>query len=424
MKLTIHRGANEIGGSCVEIRSSNNRIVIDIGMPIVTPSGSKTLPDVKGFYKHNNKQRLIDGLLISHAHLDHYGLYNFASADIQYYLGEATHKLINLSNIFIEDRGIINKFEDIQDGKQFHIGDFKITPFLMDHSAYDAYSFLIEGDGKKVFYSGDFRAHGRKWKLFYKFLSTLPEGINALLLEGTSINDRSLNSEYKKEEVVEHEIADILRKHNNTIVFGIASSQNIDRMVTFYKAAKSTGRMFVVDVYTANVLTAIRNTKGKPKIPHPSKDYPEIRVFFPRHLCNKLEKSHRKDMMYKFVPYKITKDEISENLSRVFMLVKSSMSEYLKGIKNLDASPVLYSMWKGYQEDPSMKYFIQGLTKGDESLLYNVHTSGHADVSTLKRLVSQLRPEKVIPIHTFRPEMYKELFNNVVEIADGQEIEI
>ena len=424
MKLTIHRGANEIGGSCVEIRSSNNRIVIDIGMPIVTPSGSKTLPDVKGFYKHNNKQRLIDGLLISHAHLDHYGLYNFASEDIQYYLGEATHKLINLSNIFIEDRGIINKFEDIQDGKQFHIGDFKITPFLMDHSAYDAYSFLIEAGGKKVLYSGDFRAHGRKWKLFYKFLSTLPEGINALLLEGTSINDRSLNSEYKKEEVVEHEIADILRKHNNTIVFGIASSQNIDRMVTFYKAAKSTGRMFVVDVYTANVLTAIRNTKGKPKIPHPSKDYPEIRVFFPRHLCNKLEKSHRKDMMYKFVPYKITKDEISENLSRVFMLVKSSMSEYLKGIKNLDASPVLYSMWKGYQEDPSMKYFIQGLTKGDESLLYNVHTSGHADVSTLKRLVSQLRPEKVIPIHTFRPEMYKELFNNVVEIADGQEIEI
>ena len=424
MKLTIHRGANEIGGSCVEIRSSNNRIVIDIGMPIVTPSGSKTLPDVKGFYKHDNRQRLIDGLLISHAHLDHYGLYNFASEDIQYYLGEATHKLINLSNIFIEDRGIINKFEDIQDGKQFHIGDFKITPFLMDHSAYDAYSFLIEGDGKKVFYSGDFRAHGRKWKLFYKFLSTLPEGINALLLEGTSINDRSLNSEYKKEEVVEHEIADILRKHNNTIVFGIASSQNIDRMVTFYKAAKSKGRMFVVDVYTANVLTAIRNTKGKPKIPHPSKDYPEIRVFFPRHLCNKLEKSHRKDMMYKFVPYKITKDEISENLSRVFMLVKSSMSEYLKGIKNLDASPVLYSMWKGYQEDPSMKYFIQGLTKGDESLLYNVHTSGHADVSTLKRLVSQLRPEKVIPIHTFRPEMYKELFNNVVEIADGQEIEI
>ena len=79
---------------------------------------------------------------------------------------------------------------------------------------------------------------------------------------------------------------------------------------------------------------------------------------------------------------------------------------------------------KGYQEDPSMKYFIQGLTKGDESLLYNVHTSGHADVSTLKRLVSQLNPEKVIPIHTFRPEMYKELFNNVVEIADGQEIEI
>jgi ribonuclease J len=419
MKLTIHRGANEIGGSCVEIQSSNNRIVIDIGMPIVTPYGSKTLPDIKGFYKHDDKHRLMDGLLISHAHLDHYGLYNFASEDIQYYLGEATHKLINLSNIFIEDRGIISKVEYIRDRKHFLIGNFKITPFLMDHSAYDAYAFLIEADGKKVFYSGDFRAHGRKGKLFYKFLRTVPEGINALLLEGTSINDGSLNTEFKKEEVVEREIAGILEKHN-TIAFGIASSQNIDRMVTFYKAAKRTDRMFVVDVYTANVLTAI----GYPTIPHPSKNYPEIRVFFPRYLCDKLEKGHQKDMMYKFVPYKITKDEISSNLSRVFMLVKSSMSEYLKEIKNLDASPVIYSMWKGYQEDPSMKYFIRGLTKGDDSLLYNAHTSGHADVSTLKRLVSRLRPDKVIPIHTFRPEMYKELFNNVVEIADGQEIEI
>ncbi|MBI4679952.1 MAG: hypothetical protein HY753_01750 [Nitrospirae bacterium] len=41
MKFTIHRGTQEIGGSCVEVKSRNNRIVIDIGMPIVTPSGKK-----------------------------------------------------------------------------------------------------------------------------------------------------------------------------------------------------------------------------------------------------------------------------------------------------------------------------------------------------------------------------------------------
>lgn len=437
MKLTIHRGTQEIGGSCVEVKSRNNRIVIDIGMPIVTPSGkkfdfndynkmsleklidSKILPDIKGFYRQDGKSGLIDGLLISHAHIDHYGFYNFANEDIQYYLGEATHKLINLSNIFIEDRGLIKKVAYIRDGTQFHIGDFTITPFLMDHSAFDAYAFLIEADRRKLFYSGDFRSHGRKGKLFYKFIRTAPEDIDALLLEGTSINRGSLNPKFKNEEVVEYEIAKVL-KERKTIVFCIASSQNIDRMVSFYKAAKRTGRLFVVDVYTANVLTET----GNPNIPHPSERYPEIRVFFPRHLCDKLEKHQNKDMIYKFARYKITKEEITEGQSNVFMLIKSSMRSYLNGIKNLGVSPVIYSMWDGYLKEPLMKDFVRTLTKGDDKLIYRIHTSGHADVISLKKFVSRLKPDKIIPIHTFGHQMYKEHFKNVIEISYGQEIEI
>lgn len=438
MKLTIHRGAHEIGGSCVEIKSRNNRIVIDIGVPIVTPSGkkfdfkdynklsleeliaSKILPDIKGFYKQDSSNMLIDGLLISHSHIDHYGFYHFANQNIHYYLGVATHSLIKLSNIFIEDRGLIEKVAYIQDRTSFHIGDIKITPFLMDHSAFDAYAFLIEADGKKLFYSGDFRSHGRKGKMFYKFIRTAPEGINALLLEGTLIKERDSSSKtFKTEEAVENEIVKVLNDHK-TIVFGIASSQNIDRMVSFYKAAKRTGRLFVVDVYTANVLTEIANLK----IPHPSENYPEIRVFFPMHLCDKLEKRQKKDMMYKFARYKITKDEISANLSNVFMLIKSSMRSYLDGIKNIGASPVIYSMWDGYLSERSTKDFVRSLNKGDDSLMYHVHSSGHADVSTLKRVVSRLRPDKVIPIHTLGPHLYNDHFRNVIEISDGQEIEI
>lgn len=37
MKLNfkIHRGTKEIGGSCVEVWTSNTRIIIDMGMPLV-----------------------------------------------------------------------------------------------------------------------------------------------------------------------------------------------------------------------------------------------------------------------------------------------------------------------------------------------------------------------------------------------------
>jgi mRNA degradation ribonuclease J1/J2 len=44
----------------------------------------------------------------------------------------------------------------------FRIGAFSVTPYLMDHSAFDSYGFLVCGGGKSVFYSGDFRGHGRK----------------------------------------------------------------------------------------------------------------------------------------------------------------------------------------------------------------------------------------------------------------------
>jgi ribonuclease J len=42
MKLTIHRGTHEIGGSCVELCSTSGkaRIVVEVGMPLVNAEGS------------------------------------------------------------------------------------------------------------------------------------------------------------------------------------------------------------------------------------------------------------------------------------------------------------------------------------------------------------------------------------------------
>jgi ribonuclease J len=93
MKAIIHRGTKEIGGSCVELIANNSRILIDLGMPLVNQNkepfepksiegksieelkGEKILPNVAGLYKNEKSQ--IDAVLISHSHLDHYGLLNF-----------------------------------------------------------------------------------------------------------------------------------------------------------------------------------------------------------------------------------------------------------------------------------------------------------------------------------------------------------
>ena len=185
MNIRIHRGAHEIGGSCLEIEHENSRIVVDVGMPLYGRDGQKfdmdkyqscvgpelveqhILPDVSGLYAWDIKSKPIDGVLISHAHMDHYGLYSFVNKGICCYAGEGTKKLIDLTAAFAPYNGTIKKFSPIKSGAPFSCGSFSITPYLMDHSAFDAYAFLIEAGGKKVIYSGDFREHGRKTKVFH-----------------------------------------------------------------------------------------------------------------------------------------------------------------------------------------------------------------------------------------------------------------
>jgi len=50
-------------------------------------------------------------------------------------------------------------------------GPFTVTPIPTDHSAFDAYMLLIEGAGKRILYTGDFRCHGRKRSFVDKLTS-------------------------------------------------------------------------------------------------------------------------------------------------------------------------------------------------------------------------------------------------------------
>lgn len=438
MKLTIHRGSKEIGGSCVEVSDGKTRIIIDIGMPLVKSNGERfnfreykhlkghelikegVLPDVKGFYAWDASDKPIDALIISHAHTDHYGLLSFIKKDIPCYLGEGTKRLIELTNIFMGGRNYIHKEKIFESENPFQIGNFRIIPFLMDHLAFDSYAFLIENNGKKIIYSGDFREHGRKPKALGRFLNAVPKEIDALMLEGSLIN-RLDESKTKTEEEVEHDIIAAI-KNSNKPVFAFPSGQNIDRIVSFYKAAMKTKRLFVIDVYIANILNALKDLA---KIPHPSKSFPKIKVFYPYGLSDKLAKCGRRDLLTKFRNFRISRDELAKNINKTLMLIRSSMLPDLKRMKGIEGSTLIYSMSRMYLEDDNMKSFKDFIEQQKMDRVY-AHTSGHASVEALKKVVDTIKPKKVIPIHTFNPEMYGDVFKDadVMEVSDSQSIEV
>lgn len=432
MNLTIRRGTNEIGGTCIELQSGQSRILLDFGMPLVNKSGNSfdftpyknlsirelvnqgILPDVKNAYSANPE---IDGVIISHSHADHYGLMQYLNKEIPIWLGEATHRILELNNIFLrQNNKILNpKYFEIE--KPFNVGNFTITAYWVDHSAFDSYSFLIEAENKRIFYSGDFRSHGRKSKVYKWFLHNAPQNIDYLLIEGTTIGRKRENP--KTEEDIKVELTKLF-KRSVSINYIYTSSQNIDRLVSIYKACLRSHKTLVVDVYTANVLEVLSNFAG---LPSPRKGFSNLKVLFPNRLTTSLFKRGYGQTANKFSKTKITKDEISQNPSDYVVLVRPSMKNDLGKII-ADNGNLIYSMWEGYKEQTTTHQFIDWL-KSKNFTIHDIHTSGHADIGTLKEFADTLAPKSILPIHTFNKKDYKNIFSqDIIELNDNETLNI
>ena len=426
MQLIIHRGTHEIGGSCVELQSGSTRIIIDFGMPLVNdkkePFDSKILegkslaelnklkilPKISGLYKDDDKA--IDGILISHSHLDHYGFLRYVHPDIPIYTSKGAKQLIKISNIFIPNKvGALNS-KNIDKGKKTKIGEFVITPYLVDHSAFDARAFLVEANGKRVFYSGDFRGHGRKSILFKDIVAKPPEDIDCLLMEGSMLGRGE--QRYKNEDAVQGGITKILRKRSN-ITFFFVSSQNIDRLVSAYKACLRTDSIFVIDIYTAFILDNLRKVSAH----IPQFDWKNIRIKFLKYHADVLAEAGYKSLLYVYNRSKIDMFEINRKKNKILMLARdnSIFPSILKNIDNPEGSTIIYSMWEGYLTDKFRDY-----CKAKSLKIEEVHTSGHATVEDLEIFAKAIRPKILIPIHTFEGKQYPKMFENVRILEDGE----
>jgi ribonuclease J len=145
----------------------------------------------------------------------------------------------------------------LENGKTLPLGPFKITPYLMDHSAYDSYAVLIEGDGKRIFYTGDLRGHGRKGSLFTRLVATPPLGVDVLLMEGTNGRKNSEKGFPTENDLQKSSSAFFASLQNAD---GLVLGANIDRLDCF-QSGKTMRRQFIIDMYTAHILPPPRTNR-------------------------------------------------------------------------------------------------------------------------------------------------------------------
>ena len=414
MRIIIHRGSQEIGGNCIELAGDSERIFLDIGLPL--SNNPVKLPDS---ISHCN------GILISHSHADHYGLIDQIPTSIPLYCSSLTEKVIQASRIFAGKPLLKNQFIHFSSWKEFEINGFSITPYLMDHSAADSFAFLIRYQGKSLFYSGDFRASGRKSVLFDNLLNSTLPGIDVLFMEGTSLGSK--HSDCDTEKMVERKIIEAIKNESGPS-FLLCSAQNLDRIVSGYKAAIKTDKIFVVDIYTAWLMkifsTVSKNTPRLEwdKIKVLSRGYSASRHYQIVKGNPEYFESFRTDLYA--ADNQITIDEIKKEPSRYF-IKNNYVSRLLKEFNGIH-STVIYSMWAGYllmdKKSESGKGRYSDLINSPVVDFKYIHTSGHAPVKDLKRLADMLNPGMLIPVHTEHSSDYSTLFKNVVVLTDNQEL--
>ena len=414
--------------------TDKTRVLLDFGMPLFDTDGSDfdfekyrsadadelvksgVLPDIKGLYEGSDIT--VDAVIISHPHQDHYGLINFISKDVKFFMGEATHKIIEINNLFTWQNIRIENCFYYKRSQAFQVGDLSVTPYWADHSAFDSYSLCVKAGDKAIFYSGDFRNHGRKPGAFRWLVNNPPENINYLLLEGTTIGRHT--GLFKTEAEIEEELKEIFRKAGKICLL-YTSGQNIDRIVSAYRACLQKGRIMVVDVYVATILKELSPFGD---IPYPSKQFKNLRVMFPYFSTRRLANQGNEKIFYQFRKFKITKNEISRLAGDIVMLVRPSMQKDLEGIHEIFGGNIIYSLWEGYLQKPGTAKFIDYFIKQGFTL-HKIHTSGHAATPALQQMVDAIKPDYIVPIHTFSGSEYRKFFSTpIIEVNDKEVVRV
>jgi ribonuclease J len=390
------------------LEAGGERLVLDLGRPLWAGRDEEVpLPAVPGLETPDPTLRAV---VISHPHPDHYGLALNVVAPVV--MGEAAWRLLAEATFFTGTAPPPPPVAFLRDRQSMTIGPFTITPYMNDHSAFDAYSLLIEADGRRLFYTGDFRAHGRKRGAFERLLRE-PPTVDVLLMEGTNIRE-GVGTEARgpSEADVEASVADLARDTRG-LVLAAFSPQNIDRLVTMFRAAKQSGRDLVLDLYGASMAAAT----GLASIPQAA--WTGVRVFVPRGQRSRVIKAKAFDRTDEVRGARIFAEELRARAGELILLFRGSMAPELDAAACLDGAALAWSMWPGYLGDAS-GIALQTWASERGIPLAHHHASGHAFVPDLRRFVEALGPERVVPIHSFAGDRYSELFPRVDRRRDGE----
>lgn len=392
MKLCIHRGTHQIGGIAAEISTASTRILIDMGDELSLDPNFVSAPlNIPGVTDGNGH---CEAVLFTHYHGDHTGQMLRIRPEIPLYAGALAKDIMRLSSAhsWKKDEALCKRIETIRTfsaGVPFLIGDIQITPFSIDHSAADSYMFLIEADGKRLLYTGDFRLHGVRGKTMDKILDRRIGKVDAIITEGTTVSrtDGKTVTEWE----LQARVRNYLQQYK--YVFVLCATTNLDRIFALARAVPR-GKYCICDDYQKTLVETV------------SKHWNGISSFYE---------------MPKLLSFKYHPPARFAELGGLMFVRANSKFEAIIRQYDPAQSILLYSMWDGYRTKPdsNIPEFLSLTGTWAE-----LHTSGHASPDDLRHVIEKADPQLVIPMHTDAPQKMQTLCpdRTVILLKDREEL--
>lgn len=415
MHYTIHRGQHEIGGMCIEVAADDGtRILLDLGMPLTMPDGSDfprgtaqrsttelidegILINVPGVFRDDPSAPAARAIVLTHSHLDHYGLAHHAHPAIPVYGSDGTISILEVGRVFFPTATVPADLRRMPTGEPLTFGGLSITAIPVDHAAPDSRALLVEADGQRLLYTGDLRAHGRTGFRFENMLKDPRlSHLDWLLVEGTTLGSSGDTHGLRSESDVEDRLVELTQGEPDKLLAVAASGQNIDRLVSCFRAAKRSDRLLVIDPYQAYVLTKLAPLSNN----IPQFTWDRIRVSFAPHQVQRLKDAGLMELVCEMSSEgKVTTDQLAEHPGRYLMCTRSGYG-MTKVFDKVGAANVelIWSMWAGYWNRDGCAMREWSERHGVEVPF--VHSGGHAWPEDLRRLVGAIRAAETVWVHT------------------------
>ena len=416
--ITLFGGVDEIGGNKLLLKDRDTKVFFDFGMsfgmkkryyapPFLSPKSEKSLqelgilPKLQGIYRFDSGSPEVDAVFVSHGHMDHSAYLSFVNRQIPVYCGETTKIILQaLSEMRRPDLEFdvqdIN-FRTFRTGDKKTIGCLEIEPIHVDHSVPGAYGFIIHTSQGAVVYTGDFRVHGSKPQMTQDLVEAAKkEKPVAVVTEATNMIGASVSSENE----VEDKLASITEQSQGILLTEFAYA-DVDRLNSFYRVAKKSGRCLVVSLKQAYLLNALRDDEGL-KLPDLNDD--SILVF---RKSKKRYDRWENSILQQYSAKVADVFEVSKRQCKAVFALSFYDLEELVNIKPAPGSCYVLSSSEPFNEE--MEIDFEKLTNWLTHYglpQYHVHVSGHVMPLQLRSVLKEINAQRVFPIHTENTELF------------------